>query len=231
MKKTALEQSGKHLVILAIAALALSIGGSAQAGVLDALGQFGVSSHAASPLSPHANGSSAIVPLSGRGTGAVDPNSIHAGVCADAPVPCNASSGNCECDPFTGTVTASPKFGKGTLTLNMTTDDDEQFDNGNSRCFPSTGLGKLCNSNSCLGLFVTGSLCEGISNLTNQTNGDIVLNLDGIFYIMPSTSTGKAAGASGGGTLAIANDLKIVNGNITSSTGYSALNGSFQLKP
>lgn len=228
MKNAAIEQFSKHTVILAIAAFALSIGVSAQAGVLDLGGA--VSQSASAPAPMKAGGSSALTPLSGRGTAALDFANTHQGVCASSPVPCGASSGDCECDIFTGQVTL-PKVGKSNLTLNVTTDKNDAVRNGNGTCFAGTGQGTICNGGSCVGLQVEGFLCIGVLTGTDPSNEEVIVDANEVFYIVPSTSTGKVAGASGGGSLVISNDVKIANAKVSSNTGYATLNGTFQAKP
>lgn len=215
---------------LAGALAALAIAAPAGAGVFDAPGGVQVSRDMAAAQPMNAGGSSAITPLSARGTAALNFTTSKTGACPDSAVACNASSGHCECDIFNGVVTL-PKIGKGNLTLNLTTDDDDGGPNGTGSCFPGTGHGTICNGGSCLGLFVEGQLCTGILSEPDPSNGVVVVDANEVFYIDPATSTGKAAGASGGGNLAIANAVTVVNSKIASSTGYATLNGAFQAKP
>lgn len=66
-----------------------------------------------------------------------------------------------------------------------------------------------------------------------MTTTESTLNASEIFYIQPATGTGKFAGSSGGGNLAIANDLVLNSSNSTviSNTGYASMAGTFQKKP
>jgi hypothetical protein len=216
-----------------IAAAFLIASKAAAAGIIDQLGEFGVkpgsatSAGATAPASPP----SPITSLSARGTAALDVVDSHSGVCSDAVVPCSGSD-TCECNIFKGTVTL-PKPGKSNLTLNITTDDTAGTNDGSGSCFPGTGHGTVCNiaGTSCLSIFVAGKICTGVVSETSSTTGDVNFDADEIFYIVPSTSTGTVAGGSGGGSLEIIDDIKIVSSVITSIAGYSVFNGSMQAHP
>ena len=91
----------------------------------------------------------------------------------------------------------------------------------------------VCNAaaTSCLAIFMEGSICTGIVSETSSTTGDVNYDAEEVFYIVPSTSTGSVAGGSGGGSLQIIDDVKVVSSTISSNAGYSVFNGSMQAHP
>jgi hypothetical protein len=174
--------------------------------------------------------SSGIASFTAKGTANVNLISSHGGACLG--ITCTAGDG-CECDIINGNLTATVA-GKSILLLNITTDDSARANDGNgtSGCFPGTGFGTLCNaSGSCLGLQTAGKICT--STIVNPAvTTEVSFNVNEIYYIQPETGTGKFAGSSGGGNLAIAVDLQI-NGTttVTKNAGYASMVGTFQQKP
>jgi hypothetical protein len=229
---------GKSYRLLAIRccfalAAAFLVANKAAAGIIDQLGEFGVKPESTPPTSAIAPASppSPITSLSARGTVTLDFTDSHTGVCSDAAVACSGSD-TCECDIFKGAVTM-PKLGKSNLTLNITTDDTTGKTNGSGSCFSGTGHGTMCNAaaTSCIAIFVEGAICTGIVSETSTTTGDVNYDAEEVFYIIPATSTGSAAGGSGGGTLQIIDDVKVVSSTIASNAGYSVFNGAMQTHP
>ncbi|HVC44307.1 MAG TPA: hypothetical protein VND20_05775 [Candidatus Binataceae bacterium] len=218
-------------VLAVMIATAISAG-SAGAGVLGLLNQFGVSPNSAAPstsaVSPLIAAPSAITPFNGRGNVVYNPTASVPGSCADSVLPCNTTT--CECDNFSGPVTV-PSLGKSTLVLNITTANTSSVQNGTGECLPGTGHGTICNNTSCMGIFVAGSICTGIVSETSPTTGKVALGANENYLIDPDTSTGSVAGASGGGSLQISNDISVVSSVISSINGYASINGVFQKHP
>jgi hypothetical protein len=213
--------------------LFLVIPGYANAAIVDQLRNFEVAEKPAESV-PSQGAASPITPYKGLGTGTFNiKNSVGGEVCPDAATACNASNGVCECDVFNGVVTL-PSVGKPTsMTLNITSDDGQEFNNGQGECFPGSGHGYFCNKSgkSCLVIFVTGSVCTDIISEPIPGTAAVDFNVNETFYILPSASTGRFAGASGGGNLQIADGLQIVDDKITSNAGYTFLDGEFQSSP
>ena len=206
----------------------LTAAATAKAGILDRL-NVSPSRNISQSTSP----GSAITPFSGRGTGVLDFTQTHGGVCADAVETCGSGNGDsCECDVFVGTVSL-PKLGATTMTLNITTDDTKGFSNGSGECFPGTGFGSFCNkSNTCLGVFVNGSICTGVVSSALSPPPEVVeLGTNEVFQIIPTNSNGSVAGTSGGGNLSIGLEADLASASKIIETGYTAINGSFQSKP
>lgn len=184
----------------------------------------------AQPAIANSPKSSPIIAFTANGTSTINLTDTHTGACFG--VTCS-SSDTCECDVFNGSLTATA-LGKSSLVLNVTTDDTSGTSNGNnsSDCFPGTGSGTLCNAGgACIGLQTAGTICTSQIAETASTT-ESTLNANEIFYVQPATGTGKFAGSSGGGNLAIVDDL-VINGSSTviSNTGYASMAGAFQKKP
>ena len=221
---------------IAGAVILFGVAGSARAGLIDQLGAVGVKTNSvvsaedtpAPDTSMPLAASSAIGSLSGRGTGVLSLVASHSGVCSDSVVPCNVAT--CECDIFNGTVTVS-KLGSSTLTLNISSSDSTGFSNGIGSCFPGSGHGTICHGSSCLGILVEGSLCTSVISQIDVNNRDVSIAANESLYIVKGASTGSVAGASGGGSLQINDEVPIVGGVIGTPTGYATLNGALQLHP
>ena len=224
------------LADIAGALMLFVLAGSARAGLIDQLGALGAKTDSAisaeNSSAPDTSmplaASSGITSFSGRGTGVLNLVATHLGVCSDSLVACNVAQ--CECDVFGGTVTV-PKLGSSTLSLNITTSDSTLFSNGIGQCFPGSGHGTICHGSSCLGILAAGTICTTIISEIDSNNGEAAFEAIENFYIVKGASTGSVAGASGGGSLQITDDIPVVSSVIGTPTGYATLNGALQLHP
>jgi hypothetical protein len=169
--------------------------------------------------------SSPITPFAATGMANVNFTASKAGACSG--ITCTTGH-TCECDVFNGNLTVTATGAKKTLLLNITTDDTAGTSDGNGSCFPGTGYGTLCNlAGKCLGLQTAGNICT--SKIANPSvTAELTFNLNEIYYLQPEASTGKFAGFSGGGSLAIANDLQGMGSTITKNVGYASMLGTLQ---
>lgn len=212
---------GANVCVLLAASVGLSFAESATLVPKHLLGQ------AASSASSSA-ASSAIGPFTAKGNGTIDLTNTHSGPCAG--IACTASASHCECDILNAKVTGTG-IGNSSLVLNVTTDDDEGTLDGNGSCFPGTAYGTLCNaSGACLGVQSAGTLCTSVI-INPAVSVELTYNLNHVYYFQPEKGTGKFAGSSGGGNLAIALDLRLVGSTIAKNTGYTFIAGTFQKKP
>jgi hypothetical protein len=134
---------------------------------------------------------------------------------------CNASSGNCFCEQFSGT-TKAPILGQSTWTVDFTTNEDDVTPTGNGGyCFPSEGELTISSAKGDIRAEVSGPVCQ---NFLGSSISTYVFQYGQAFSIDPALSDGSAAGLNGGGTFSLsANASNNYNGITTmSADGFSA---------